>query len=54
MKAKYGLALDQFQWGYPNELQTQWLVSQGVSFDALLQPWPFGAVSISRDAEAAA
>ena len=29
------LALKQFDWGHPNELQVQWLTSQGVSFDAL-------------------
>jgi hypothetical protein len=42
----YGLALAQFDWGHPYELQTEWLVSQGVSFEALLKPWPIGATRV--------
>ncbi len=43
------LALKQFDWGHPNALQVQWLTSQGVSFDALLHPWPIGATRIRFD-----
>jgi hypothetical protein len=46
-QANYALALDQFDWGHPNELQTQWLVSRGVGLEALLKPWPVGATRVS-------
>lgn len=42
----YGIALMQFDWGHPNELQTRWLTSKGVSFEALLKPWPIGATRV--------
>ena len=45
------LALKQFDWGHPNELQTQWLVSQDVSFNALLKPWPIGAARVAFDGD---
>jgi hypothetical protein len=42
----HAIALAQFDWGHPNELQTQWLTSKGVDFEALLKPWPIGATRV--------
>ena len=51
-QSAYGLALEQFDWGYPNKLQTQWLHSQGVkSLKALLSPWPVGATRVTFDGD---
>jgi hypothetical protein len=43
----YGLALEQFDWGHPNKLQTQWLHSKGVGLKAMLWPWPAGATRVA-------
>ena len=45
------IALDQFYWGHPNELQTQWLTAQGVSLNSLLCPWPIGATTLRFDGD---
>ena len=47
----YQLALDQFDWGHPNELQIQWLTSRGVGFNALWSPWPIGATRVAFDGD---
>jgi hypothetical protein len=47
----YGLALMQFDWGHPSTLQLQYLAGRGVSYNALLLPWPVGAIQARFDGD---
>ena len=45
LAADNGLHWLQLSWGSPNDVEVQWLLSKGVSCNALPSPWPVGATN---------
>jgi hypothetical protein len=47
--AEQALAQIQLDWGEPSQQELDWFLRQGVTEDALVQPWPIGATSVLFD-----
>jgi hypothetical protein len=47
--AEQALAQIQLDWGEPSQQELDWFRRQGVTEDALVQPWPIGATSVLFD-----